>query len=371
MEGSDAPGLRRRELLQAGAIGALGFAAAGCGVGDTEGGDEEATKRVVEAKPDGDLVMFNWSEYMDQKLIKSFEKQYGVKVRQSNFDSMEGMMAKIRAGNVYDLIFPTADYVDRLVQSNALLKLDREKLKNADVIYPFFDDPWYDAGSEHTVPYAMYTTGIMWRDDKVSSMTESWADLGNPDASGHIFMLDDYKEGIGQANLLNGFDLNTSDAAELEKSRETLLGQREHLRGFSSNTVQNVLNQAWIQHGWNGDIVNARNQSKKPETLKYETCKEGIPVGSDCMAIPAVAKHPGTALLFIDWMLDPEHASQNIGWFGYPMPVEGSEAAFAELAANDPAIEVSTDDLAKGSQFEELTPEGRKAWDRVWTEVKA
>ena len=56
---------------------------------------------------------------------------------------------------------------------------------------------------------------------------------------------------------------------------------------------------------------------------------------------------------------------------GYPMPIKGSEAAFAELAQDDPAIEVSTDDLANGSQFKELAPDERKAWDRVWTEVKA
>ena len=88
-----------------------------------------------------------------------------------------------------------------------------------------------------------------------------------------------------------------------------------------------------MHHAWNGDIVNTRNQAKKnPENYQFETCKEGIPVGSDCMAIPSNAKAPGTATLFIDWILDPEHASQNIAWFGYPMPIEGSEAAFAKLA---------------------------------------
>ena len=53
------------------------------------------------------------------------------------------------------------------------------------------------------------------------------------------------------------------------------------------------------------------------------------------------------------------------------MPIKGSEAAFAKLAADDPAIEVSTEDLATGSQFKELAPDERKAWDRLWTEVKA
>jgi spermidine/putrescine transport system substrate-binding protein len=365
--------LRRREFLQAGAAGALGVAVAGCGVGNQAGsGDEKATTRIVEAKPDGDLILFNWSEYLDPKLVKGFEQQYGVKVRQSFFDSMEGMMAKLRAGNVYDLIFPTADYVDRLVRSNALLQLDKDKLENAGNVFGFFEDPWYDAQSAHTVPYAMYTTGIAWRDDKVSSMTGSWNDLTNADGKGRAFLLDDYKEGIGQANLLNGFDLNTADQGELDRSKATLLEQRGFLRGFSTNDVQNLLSgQAWIHHAWNGDVVNVRNQAKNPEVFKYQTCTEGIPVGSDCMAIPAAAKHPGTALLFIDWILDPGHASQNIGYFGYPMPIKGAEQAFADLVKQDAAIEITLDDLEKGSQFRNQDREEKKAWDRVWTEVKA
>jgi spermidine/putrescine transport system substrate-binding protein len=283
------------------------------------------------------------------------------------------MMAKLRSGNEYDLIFPTAEYVNRLVRTNSLLQLDREKLSNAGNIYPFFDDPWYDGQSAHTVPYAMYTTGIAWRDDKVEGMGGSWNDLANESAKGKTFMLDDFQEGVGQANLLNGFDLNSTDPEELEQTQATLEHQKDYLRGYSTNAAPQLLSgTAWVHHAWNGDIVNTRNQAKKnPEIYRFETCKEGIPVGSDCMAIPSNAKHPGTALLFIDWMLDAENASKNIAYFGYPMPVKGSEDAFSELVKDDPSIEVSTEDLENGSQFEELTPAGRKAWDRVWTEVKA
>ena len=89
------------------------------------------------------------------------------------------------------------------------------------------------------------------------------------------------------------------------------------------------------------------------------------------MAIPANARHPGTATLFIDWILDPEIASENVSWFGYPMPIKGTEPAFAELAADDPAIQITTEQLANGAQFRELNVDGKKEWDRVWTEVKA
>jgi spermidine/putrescine transport system substrate-binding protein len=126
-------GIGRREFLRGSAGVVLGSSllTAGCGVGQ-ETGSEEAVKKVVPAKVDGDLLVFNWTEYMDPELISGFEDRYKVKVRTANFDSMPSMMAKLRSGNAYDVIFPTADYVNRLVQANMLLQLDREKLRNAD-----------------------------------------------------------------------------------------------------------------------------------------------------------------------------------------------------------------------------------------------
>ena len=123
--------LRRRELLRGGAGLALGLGLAGCGVGNEAAPSKKATEKVVKAEPDGDLVYFNWSEYMEPKLIKAFEKQYGVKVRESNFDSMQGMMAKLRSGNRYDLIFPSSEWVDRLRKANQLLRIDIEQIPNA------------------------------------------------------------------------------------------------------------------------------------------------------------------------------------------------------------------------------------------------
>ena len=366
---------RRREFMQAGAgvaLGAGALGALGCGVSKTGGGSEKDTEKVVKAKPDGDLVYFNYSEYIDPDVVKAFEKEYGVKVRESYYDSMPAMLSKLRAGNRYDVIFPTQEYVNRLVRGNQLIKLDKDQIKNADQINEFFANPAYDEGSAHTVPYTMYTTGICYRTDKIKDMTGSWTDLSNPEGKNRTYMLDDFQECIGQANYINGFELNTQDPDELEKSKQTLLEQKENLRAYSTNDIPNLSSgNAWIHHAWNGDVVNVRNQVKNPEDFKYQTNKEGVPVGSDTMAIPTNAQHPGTALLFIDWMLDPDNAAKNIAYIGYPMPNDGAAGAFAELVKDDPSIDVTTEDLEKGDQFIELTPAGRKAWDRVWTEVRA
>jgi spermidine/putrescine transport system substrate-binding protein len=362
----------RRQLLQGGAAMALAAGLAGCGVGNSSGGSKEETEKPIKKKIDGDLLYFNYSEYIDPALVKGFEKKYGVRVRESYFDSMSAMMAKLRAGIAYDVIFPSAEYVQRLLSGNLLRRIDRDNLKYVDTVYDYFTDPWYDQGSEHTTPYGMYATGLGYRSDKVSGMTGSWRDLGTVDTDDHSFLLDDYQEAIGMANLVNGYPLNEIDQDKLQKSLDYLVDLKPKLRGISADTITNMTSgNAWIQHLWNGDIVNIRYQVDNPEDYKFQKCTEGIPVGSDNFVIPVNAKHPGTALLFMEYMLEPENAAQNVEWIGYPMPYEGGPTeAFQSLVKDDPEINVTTDDLENGQQFENLKGEGRLAWDEVWTEFR-
>ena len=185
-------------------------------------------------------------------------------------------------------------------------------------------------------------------------------------------MLDDFQEGIGMANLVNGYDLNTVDPEELDRSKDLLIDLKPDLRGYSSDTTTNMASgNAWIQHLWNGDVVNIRNQVDNPENFKFQKCNEGIPVGSDTFAIPVDAEHPGTALLFIDYMLEDENPAQNVEWIGYPMPYEGgADGGVRRSGQGRPEHHVTVDDLDHGQQFENLEGEGRRAWDRTWTEVK-
>ena len=104
-----------------------------------------------------------------------------------------------------------------------------------------FEQPWYDRNSAHTTPYTMYATGIGYRADKITGMTGSWRDLVDVDSSGKAFMLDDFQEGIGMANLVNGQELNTVDPEELERSKDLLIDWKPDLRGYSSDTITNMV----------------------------------------------------------------------------------------------------------------------------------
>jgi spermidine/putrescine transport system substrate-binding protein len=363
--------MTRRDAFKVGGGFAVAAGLSACGVGNGAGtSSESATEVKIEPKIDGDLVYFNYAQYINPSLVKQFEQKHGIQVRESYYDSMPAMMAKLGSGNHYDLVFPSAEFADKLIKANRLLQIPRDKIPAAADIYPYYDDPWYDPGSAHTLPYSLYLTGLGYRADKIDTMTGSWRDIINPQADGRSFVLDDFQEGIGMANLVNGYDLNAVEAEQLDEAKDYLVGLKPNLRGLSTDTTTNMSSgNAWIQHLWNGDVINIRYRVDDPDTIQFQKNEEGWPVGSDVFAIPTDAEHPGTALMFIDFIL--ENSAKNAGWTGYPRPTHSSAKPYAELTRNEPELQVTIEDLEKGQQFANLEGADREAWDRTWTEVKA
>ncbi|MFJ8011467.1 extracellular solute-binding protein [Streptomyces sp. NPDC096339] len=372
----EAHSLTRRSFLRAGTATALGLTAAGCGFasGDDPAG-KAAEETPIDVKVDGDLVYFNWADFVDPAVFEGFEKEYGVKVIQSNYDSMEGMAAKLNAGNRYDIVFPTAKWAQRLATGGKLRTIDHARLKNAEAVfggYDYFANPWYDPGSRHTVPFTMYKTGIGWRRDRLGDLTGSWGDLWNEQAKGKVFVLDDRDEVLGMGALKAGVGLSTEDPDELARVTETLHSLRPRLRGFSSDSYNNLLNgNADITQAWSGDMAAMLAQAEDPAVFGFEVAKEGAPVNSDCYAIPASAEHPGTAMLFIDYMLRPENVKKNIEYIGYPMPVRGTEDTYSALVEPFPQCLVTADDLKDDHYFRNVTVKGEQRRDAAWTDVKA
>jgi spermidine/putrescine transport system substrate-binding protein len=366
------PSLGRRGFLIGGATAAA-LGTSGCAYLSPELPKEIMEPVVPEI--DGDLVYFNWAEYVHPKVFKGFEEEYGVKVIESNYDSMESMQAKLAAGNHYDLIFPSAQWVERLTATHQLRRIDPSTLVNAPLIfdhYDYFADPWYDPGSIHSIPFTMYKTGLAWRKDKLGDeLTASWGDLWNETAKGRTIVLDDRDEALGMMALKLGLPINTANDEDLDRIVDEFQSLRPYLRAFSSDDYNNLLaGDAWLHQTWSGDMAALLWQAEDPSIYGYLTPNEGSPVNSDAYAIPRDARHPGTALLFIDYMLRPENVEKNINWIGYPMPVHGTEAAYEQLVADFPACRVTLEDLESGLYFDVDSVYQTQARDAAYTEIK-
>ena len=370
------PSTTRRSFLRGGL--ALGAAAAlsSCAYIRDDVPAAAPLPKSAKAKIDGDLVYFNWADYLDPRVFKGFQKEYGVRIIESNFDSMEGMYAKIAAGNQYDIIFPIAKWVQKMRREGKLRAIDHDQLSNADQVFysgSYFTDPWYDAKSRVSVPFTVYKTGIGWRTDKVSGMTGSWRDLWNTEGAGHIFTLDDQDEALAMAALLLDYDVNTAKASHLDEMKKLLISQKKVLRAYSSDDVNNMNGGgAWIHHMWSGDFLYLREGLvENKENYDFESPREGTPINSDAYAIPTNAKHPGTAMLFIDYLLRPENAVKNINYLYYPFPVRDAVSTFTDLAKEVPACDVDVTQLENPDVFRLLSAEEVQRRTATWTEVKA
>ena len=287
-------------------------------------------------------------------MLKGFQEEYGVKVIESNFDSMEGMYAKLAAGNQYDIVFPIAKWVVKLSPRGQAARHRPAELKNADqVFYPFGTSTTPGTtGSTHSIPFTVYKTGIGWRTDKVG---ENDRQLVRPverrGARSHLHPRRP-DEALAMAALLLGYDVNTAADTELAAVVEKFRSQTPVPARVLHRRLNNMLaGDAWMHHMWSGDMSALLWQAPDPSIYGFQAPREGAPINSDTYAIPTNAQHPGTALLFIDYMLRPENVDKNINYIYYPMPVHGTEDVYQEIVADYPECAVTVDDLSRNLYF--------------------
>ena len=363
-------GINRGTLLKRGAGIALGTSLYSMGDPLTVLAAQTTPKAL---KPDGDLQYFNWAQYIDPKLLRGFEKEYKVKVNESNFTNMETMLAKIRSGVKYDVAFPEAQTAAQLVKANFLAPLDHSKLTNWSQVNAAFHNPYYDPGAKYTVPYAIWTTGIAYRTDKVKGMTGSWNDLfSHPEAAKHTYLLDDFREVLGMGLLETGTkDVNSTSASAISKAQAKILSLKPRLRGFTSVNTEMANGTSWLTHMWSGTVYQALLVMKNPETLHYQTNKEGIPVNSDTMVQFKNAPHPNTATLFLNYMLRPENSSANVKTIGYPMMTAAGLKTYDGLTKKYPWLKVTTDEVEHGLRFKPQDPKALQLWNTAWSKIQA
>jgi spermidine/putrescine transport system substrate-binding protein len=372
------PRITRRDLLRRGVRAGSGLLAGGAAVAAaacssaTSPSASSGSFGPIQPTPDGDLNYLTWPGFIDPRIVRGFEEAYGVGVHQTFFHNDDAMMTELASGAAYDVVTTNSAYMEPLLQGGLLQPLNHEGLQNFVEVIPFFRDPPFDPGARYSMPYAYGPTGIAWNDAKVHEMTGSWSDLwSHPGAAGRIFVLDQIEEALGMSLLRLGFDLNSGDAAQVRGAADELIALKPDLGGFSTDDVANLADgSAWIQHAWSGDVWRAMDSSPHAGVLRFQLNAEGVPLGSDQMSIASSAEHPGTALLFIDWLLQPDRSARNVAWTGYANGTEAGNAALDRALKRAPFLRVDEATLAGAEWKLALTGERKRLWTQEWARVR-
>jgi putrescine transport system substrate-binding protein len=291
---------------------------------------------VALAQKDRVVNVYNWSDYIDAKVLEDFTKETGIKVQYDTFDANETLETKLLAGKSgYDVVVPTAYFLERQIKAGVFQKLDKSKLQNLGNVWPDIARRLaiYDPGNQYAVSYMWGTTGIGYN---VNAMRERLGPNGKIDNWDIVFkpenlakfrdcgvhMLDSADDIMPAALHFLGLNPNSSDPKELEKAAELLMKIRPSVRKFHSSEYLNALagGEICLVVGWSGDIKQSQKravEAKNGVEIGYSIPKEGAQMFFDNLAIPTDAGHVAEAHAFIDYLLRPEVAAKNSNLVAY------------------------------------------------------
>ncbi len=308
------------------------------------------------AQDGGTVNVYNWSDYIAADTLPTFQQETGINVNYDVFDNNSVVEAKLLAGSSgYDVVVPSANFLERQIQAGVFQELDRSKLPNFDNLDPSImkaveaNDP----GNKYGAVYMWGTTGIGYNVDAIAArmpdaptgsfdlifdpaVAQNFADCG-------IAMIDEAPDIYSAAMNYLGLDPNSEDPADLEKAQALLESVRPSIRYFNSSQYINDLanGEICIAFGYSGDILQARDRAAEAGNgvdIAYTIPEEGTVIWFDMLAVPADAPNPDAAHAFINFLLDPTVAANNSNYVFYANAVPASLPMVDDEVKQDPGI---------------------------------
>ncbi len=334
------------------------------------------------------LNVYNWSDYIEASVIEGFTKETGIKVQYDVFDSNEMLETKLLAGNTgYDIVVPSASFLNRQLQAGVHQKLDKSLLPNLKNIDPSIAQriEAFDKGNEHSVNYMWGTSGVGYNVKKIAERmkdapVDSFAMFYDPKviskfADCGVTILDAPSEVIGTVLIYLGKDANSEKPEDLAAAEAVLKAVRPYIKNFhSSNYIEQLANgEICLALGWSGDVLQASTRAEEAKNgveLSYRIPKEGAVMFFDQLAIPKDAKHPKNAHLFIDYLLRPEVAAKNSSYISYANANAASTALIDKSVTDNPNVYPPADLMTKLVPDMPESAEFSRSLNRAWTSIK-
>jgi spermidine/putrescine transport system substrate-binding protein len=319
----------------------------------------------------GQVVVYNWSEYIPEDMLEQFTEETGIEVVYSTYESNEVMYSKLQLQNNrgYDVVFPSTYYVSKMAKEGRLLALDHAKLPHMKNLDPAILDKDYDPGNRFSLPYFWGSTGIGVNADDIDPTTiHSWEQLWDPKYESSLLLTDDVRDVFHVALSINGHSPNTTDPAEIEQAYEKLKSLMPNVLVFNSDAPREPFLAGDVSLGmiWNGEVIMAREED---EAIRYIYPDEGAVFWVDSFVIPAGAENIDEAHAFIDFMLRPEVAAACVEYVGYATPNKAALELLDEETRNDPVIFPPAEIVEKG-EFQSDVGDAIELYNKYWEMLK-
>jgi len=327
------------------------------------------------ALADGELNLYNWSNYFSPELLERYEKETGTRVTVDNYASEEDLLAKLQAGGGgYDVIFPGTTTLGVMVEKGMLAKIDVNQMENFKNLLPAFTTIAGDEDRTYSAPYMWGTTGFTYDPAMVpgGKLEDSWKAVFEPadELKGNIAMLNEMSDVWNAAAYYTGVSKCTEDPAEAQKILDVLMAQKPHVKLYSNDgTIDRMIaGEVAVHMQWNGAAH--RVKAEKPNAV-YVYPAEGTTFWTDVIAVPKDAPNLEEAKAFVNWMMSPEVAAAASNYTGYSNAVAGSGEFLKDDLKADPAVNTPAEYNDRLRAFENCSPASKDLREKVWTKLKS
>ncbi len=335
------------------------------------------------------LHLYNWSDYIDPKLLADFTTETGIKVVYDTFDSNEVLETKMLQGQTgYDLVVPSNHNIPRYITAGAIQPLDKAQLKNLGNLWPKIMahmEP-FDPGQKHTIPYMWGTIGIGYNPEALAKRLpgvkiDSWSIAFDPKVLAKlkdcgVYWLDASEDMYAVALNYIGKDPNSTAIADYQAATDMMLAARPSVRKFHSSEYINALanGDICLAIGYSGDILQARARAAEAGgkvKVEYAIPKEGSQVWFDVFAIPADAPNPSVAYKFMDFMLRPQVIAKASDFTQYANANQAATKLVSPAIRDNPNVYPSPEVFERLfvtiAKDQTLVREVNRQWTRVQT----
>ena len=325
------------------------------------------------------LNVYNWGQYIadgsdgSMEVIAEFEKRYpNIKVNYSTYDSNEIMYSKLANGGItVDVIIPSDYMIARMISEDMLLPLNFDNIPNYQYIDENFRNTAYDPENKYSVPYTWGTVGILYNTKYVDEADiTGWELLWNEKYSGKILTFGNSRDAFGIAQLMLGYDINTTNKAELDHCAQLLKQQKPVLQQYVMDEIFAIMQneEAWIAPYYAGDCLTMMGENEN--LAFYLPEHQGFNMFIDAICIPTCAKEKEAAETFINFLCDPEIAGANMDWICYGTPLSAAKEFMDPEMVNDPVTYPNNESLANGSSFAYLPEEITRYMESLFMDVR-
>lgn len=345
-----------------------------CGGGKSE---KDSTATATANFAGKTLNILCWEGYADELFTKPFEEKYGCKVKGTYFGSSDELISKLTAGGgeVYDIVSPSADMAQALIEQGLVQPIDLTKITHYDSLAPklrAMQDVIKD-GKVYGVPFTWGPDYLVYNADEVKD-PDSWMIFFDPKYKGKIALWDDISS-LYLAGIWLGFDKQDKSALynmteeQLAAVKAKLLELKPHVRKFwvTAGELNNLMK--------NKEVVAAVGWPLTPATLSKEGLnikgivpKEGATGWIDRLMITKTSPNVELAHLWIDYITKAENMAKVAEVTNYSVANPGA-ARYLSPEKLELTQMNNTNYYFERINFWQYV-KNRKRYNEVWNEVK-